>query len=176
MVRWQETQISLLAVRHIQLLNCCWTLRTHLSRFGFNSRIWTSVDENFAVSIKRCSDSDICTDVEQWNWVKEINNYSCRQQYNRARGALRSWLCAALTAISVLVQISDVADRHSKHGVVGPVETDRPSLIIPVAKGVQVHVHGPSDLCFTVKEIRSSNDQIRPAGNRNADRELKKNN
>lgn len=68
-----------------------------------------------------------------------------------------------LTSVPVLVQISYVADCHSKHGVVGPVETDGPSLVVPVTEGVQVHVHSPTNLCLTVKEIRSSNNQICPA-------------
>lgn len=32
---------------------------THLSRFCLNSSIWASVDENFAISIKWCSNSNI---------------------------------------------------------------------------------------------------------------------
>lgn len=42
----------------------------------------------------------------------------------------------ALTSVSVLVKISNVADCQSKHGVIGPIETDGPSLIVPVAEGV----------------------------------------
>lgn len=66
------------------------------------------------------------------------------------------------TSVSILVNISNVADCHSKHGVVGSVEADGPSLIIPVSEGVQVDVHSSSDLGFTVKEVGSADDQIRP--------------
>lgn len=71
-----------------------------------------------------------------------------------------------LTSVSVLINISDVADCHTKHGVIGPVEPDGPSLIVPVAKGVQVDIHCSTDLCLTVKEIWSSNNQIGPTWNR----------
>lgn len=74
----------------------------------------------------------------------------------------------ALTSISVLVKISNTAHRHSKHGIVGPIETDGPSLIIPVAKGVQVDVYSPTNLSLTVKEVWSSNNQIRPTKDRNS--------
>lgn len=85
---------------------------------------------------------------------------------------MQSFTTHALTSVSVLVQISDAADGHPEHGVVGPVETDRPGLIVPVAEGVQVDVHSPADLCLTVKEIRSSDNQIRPSVPRNKTRDF----
>lgn len=66
------------------------------------------------------------------------------------------------TSVSVLVNISNVADGHSEHGVIGSVQADGPSLIIPVSKRVQVDVHGSSNLGFTVKEVGRSDYQIRP--------------
>lgn len=68
------------------------------------------------------------------------------------------------TSIPILVQIPYVADRYPKHRVICPVETDGPSLVIPVAEGVQVHIYSPTYLCFAVKEVRSSHNQICPAG------------
>lgn len=72
-----------------------------------------------------------------------------------------------ITSISILVQISNAADCHPEHGVVGPVQTDGPGLIIPVAKGVQVDVHSSTNLRLAVKEIWSSNNEICPTGQKN---------
>lgn len=72
-----------------------------------------------------------------------------------------------ITSISILVEISDATNCHPEHGVVCPVQTDGPGLIIPVAKGVQVDVHSSTNLRLTVKEIWSSNNEIRPTGWRN---------
>lgn len=72
-----------------------------------------------------------------------------------------------ITSISILVEISDATDCHPEHGVVRPVQTDGPGLIIPVAKGVQVDIHSSTDLRLTVKEIWSSNNEICPTGYRN---------
>lgn len=69
-----------------------------------------------------------------------------------------------ITSISILVEISDATDCHPKHGIVCPVQTDGPGLIVPVAKGVQVDVHSSTDLRLTVKEIWSSNNEICPTG------------
>lgn len=66
------------------------------------------------------------------------------------------------TSVSILVNISNVADCHSKHGVIGSIEADGPSLIVPVSERVQVDVHSSSNLGFTVKEVGSPDNQIRP--------------
>ena len=63
-----------------------------------------------------------------------------------------------LTSISILVQISDVADRHPEHGVIRPVEADRPSVIVPVTERVQVDVDGSTDLGLAVEKVGSSDN------------------
>ena len=70
------------------------------------------------------------------------------------------------TSVSVLVQVPDAADRHAEHGVVGAVEAYGPGLVVPVAEGVQVHVHGPADLRLAVKEVGGAHNQVCPAGGR----------
>lgn len=99
----------------------------------------------------------------------QFNRFSCWQYSNEVVCRYSVTLCDTEinpTSVSILINISNVADCHSKHGVVGPVEADGSSLIIPVSERVQVDVHSSSDLGFAVKEVWSSDNQVSPTEKR----------